>query len=138
MTAMKLRSVVTRRLVLLLSGLVACGIAGAIFVAPDAFYAGYGIDLGGDATLANELKAPAGVLLVSGLLMLAGVFRSALVVVSLATASTVYLAYGLSRVVSIAIDGIPHNAIVGAAVFELVVGAVCLAMLLQVRRISTI
>ena len=65
----------TTRVVLFFSGLIAVAIAVTILFAPDAFYAGYGIEVGGNATLANELKAPAGALLITGLLMFMGVFR---------------------------------------------------------------
>ena len=124
------------RTVLFLSGLIAVAIAGTILLAPDAFYAGYGIEVGGNATLANELKAPAGALLVAGLLMFAGAFRSAFAVMSLITATIVYLSYGLARVLSIAIDGLPHSGMVSAAGIEIVVGVVCLLTLLHVRRAS--
>ncbi len=50
------------RTFLLLSGLIAAAIAATIWIAPDAFYASYGIALGGDVNLINELKAPAGIL----------------------------------------------------------------------------
>ena len=124
----------TTRLVLLLSGLIAVAIAGTILTAPDAFYAGYGIQVGGNATLANELKAPAGALLVAGLLMFAGVFRSKFIVASLITATIVYLSYGMGRVLSIAIDGLPHSGMISAAGIEIVIGTVCLLTLLHVRR----
>ncbi len=127
----------TARLVLFGSGMVAIAIAVAILFAPAAFYAGYGINVTGDATLANELKAPAGALLVAGLMMFAGVFRCELAVISLTTAAVVYLSYGLSRVTSIAIDGVPHSGMVTAACVELVIGAICLLTLLQVRQINT-
>ena len=102
------------KLILLASALVAVGIAGTILFAPEVFYAGYGIEIGGDATLVNELKAPAGALLVAGLLMFAGVFRTELVKVSLTTASVVYLSYGLSRLLSMALDGLPNSGLVSA------------------------
>ena len=76
---------------LLASGLIAAGIAAMILFAPDAFYGRYGIDIGANISLANELKAPAGVLLLAGLLMIAGVFKSELTISSLATAAAVYL-----------------------------------------------
>ena len=78
--------VTARKLVLLLSGLVTGGIAVTIFSTPDAFYAAYGIELAGNTNLTNELKAPAGVLFVAGLLMLVGVFRARLTSVSLVAA----------------------------------------------------
>ena len=124
------------KLTLALSALVAVGFAGTILFAPEVFYAGYGIEVGGDATLVNELKAPAGALLVAGLLMFAGVFRTELVVVSLTTASVVYLSYGLSRLMSMAIDGLPHSSLVSAAGIELGIGAACLLALLRAREIN--
>ena len=110
---------------LLTSGLLAAGIAAIILFAPDAFYAGYGIDIGSNVNLTNELKAPAGVLLVAGLLMLTGVFRVKLAVLSLTIATVIYLSYGLSRLLSMAIDGVPNTALVMAAVLEIAVGVAC-------------
>jgi len=119
---------------LLTSGLLAAGIATAILFAPDAFYAGYGIDTGSNVSLANELKAPAGMLLITGLLMLAGVVRTELTVASLGTASLIYLSYGLSRLLSMAIDGIPHSGLVSAAVLELAIGLICLLVFTRHRK----
>ena len=127
----------TKRLVLFLSGFIAMAIAATILFAPEMFYAGYGIEVGDNPTLANELKAPAGTLLVAGLLMFAGAFRLQFAVVSLATATAVYLSYGLARVLSIVIDGLPHSGMVGAAGIELVVGGICLLTLLDARRKRT-
>ena len=124
---------VTRGL-LLASGLLAAGIAATIFVVPDAFYASYGIEIGRDVNLANEMKAPAGLLFLAGLAMLAGVFRAEHAVSSLTVAAVVFLSYGLSRSLSMALDGIPNAALAGAAAFEIAIGIVCLIDLLRIRR----
>ncbi len=121
---------------LLASGLIAAGIAATILFAPNAFYRDYGIDIGSNVSLANELKAPAGALLIAGLLMLAGVFRSEFAIPSLATATAIYLSYGLSRLLSMAIDGIPHSGLVGAAVVEIAIGVICFLDLTRHRRIK--
>ena len=126
------------KLTLLVSGLIAVGVAGTILLAPEVFYAGYGIEVEGDPTLVNELKAPAGALLAAGVLMFAGVFRTGLVTVSLTTASVVYLSYGLSRFLSMAMDGLPDGGLVSAAGLELGIGAACLLALLRARDIKTI
>lgn len=126
-------SVFVIRGMLLVSGLLATGVAVAIIVAPHPFYAGYGIDIGMNASLANELKAPAGTLLIAGLLMLVGVARFEFAATSLAIASVVYLSYGLSRLLSFAVDGVPHSALVSAAVLELALGAICLLDFVRVR-----
>ena len=116
------------------SGLLAAGIAATILLAPETFYIGYGIDVRSNINLANELKAPSGLLLIAGLLMLIGVFRSAFVVPSLAIATTIYLSYGASRLLSLMIDGVPGNALLGAAVVEIAVGLACFLGLAVLRR----
>ena len=122
--------------VLLASGLIATCIALMILLAPGAFYAGYGIDTSGDVNLVNELKAPAGALLLAGLFMMAGIFKPKLTVPSLAVAATVYLSYGLSRILSVAIDGVPHGGLVSAAVIELAIGVICITDLVLHRKKS--
>ena len=133
-TYMTSRTVATIRLVLFLSGIVASCIAAMILLAPDVFYASYGIELSNNTALANEVKAPAGALFLAGLIMFIGVFRSDFAVVSLATATGVYLSYGLARVASFVIDGLPHSGMIGAAGIELVVGTICLLTLLYERQ----
>jgi hypothetical protein len=129
----RLNSYLTKGL-LWISGLIATGIAATILFVPDAFYAGYGIDIGSDVSLANELKAPAGLLFMAGLMMLAGVFRAELTVASLGTAMLVYLSYGLSRLLSMVSDGIPHCGLLGAAILEIAIGVACLLVFLRHRR----
>ena len=125
-----LKSTIVRRLVLLASGLLAIGIASTILASPNTFYAAYGIELVGNTSLINELKAPAGVLFLAGLIMLVGVFRAGLTLAALITAAAIYLAYGLSRLLSIAVDGVPDSALVAAAGLEITIGAICALVLL--------
>ena len=56
--------------VLILSGLIASGIGGAIVFDPVIFYATYGIELAGNNSLFNEIRAPGGALLASGILIM--------------------------------------------------------------------
>jgi hypothetical protein len=66
--------------------------------------------------------------------MFAGALRLRYAVISLATAAAVYLSYGLGRVVSVALDGIPHSGMISAAAIEIGIGAVCFVALLRARR----
>jgi hypothetical protein len=122
---------------LLASGLLAAGIAATILFAPGAFYSGYGIDIGSNVNLTNELKAPAGVLLLAGSVMLAGVFRTRFAILSLAAATAIYLPYGSSRLLSMAIDGVPDIALVSAAILEITIGVACLFSLMRFRTRGT-
>lgn len=119
---------------LLVAGLVAIGIGGAILSMPEAFYANYGITLGPDANLMNEIRAPGGTLLGTGLLMLLGVFVPSLSLASLLVAATVYLSYGTSRLLSMIVDGVPDDGLVAASGLELAIGLLCLAALLRMRQ----
>lgn len=119
-----------------LSGLIAAGIAVAIWTVPAAFYGSYGIDLGGDVNLINELKAPAGVLFVAGVAILAGAVRRRFAPASMQVAALLYLSFGASRLASFATDGMPNDSIVSAAVLEVVIGAIAVFGLIARRKQS--
>lgn len=131
---MNLMRIYMTKSLLLASGLLAAGISTTILFVPHLFYSDYGFDITSNVSLANEMKAPMGILLAAGLFMLAGVFRSRIAGPALAVAALIYLSYGLSRLVSIAIDGVPHSGLVVAAVIELVIGALCLTEWLPRRN----
>lgn len=109
---------------LVLAGLTALAISLAILFAPTAFYGSYGIALGPDPSLLNELSAPALMLLLllSGGVMLAGVFREALSRPALILAVGLYGAYALSRGMNMALHGLPDSGLVMAALIELLIG----------------
>ena len=71
---------------LCLSGLTALTIGSFILFVPHPFYASYGITLGDDASLLSELRAPGAGLAGFGLLMLTGLWRRAMLPVSMAAA----------------------------------------------------
>lgn len=110
-----------------LSGLTALTIGAFILFAPHAFYANYGITLGGDANLLSELRAPGAGLAAFGLLMLLGVWRHAVLPIGMAVALAVFIAFPAGRLVGIAADGMPSGSVIGALVVELVIAALCLA-----------
>jgi len=120
--------------VLILSGLIASGIGGAIVFDPVIFYATYGIELAGNNSLFNEIRAPGGALLASGILIMLGAFVDKLTFTSVVVSTLIYLSYGLSRILSIAIDGMPAEGLVQAAVLEIVIGLVCVFVLVKYRE----
>ncbi len=116
---------ILEKIALGVSGLTAVGIGGMILATPHSFFASYGISLGNDASLLSELRAPAAGLAVFGILMLAGIWRAALVPVSAAVAMVVFVAFPAGRLLGLAFDGMPSGGIIGALVFELAVAALC-------------
>jgi hypothetical protein len=120
--------------VLILSGLIASGIGGTIVFDPVAFYATYGIELAGNINLFNEIRAPGGALLAGGILIMLGAFVDKLTFTSVVVSTLLYLSYGLSRILSMAIDGMPAEGLVQAAALEIVIGLVCVFVFVKYRE----
>ena len=116
-----------QKLMLGIAGTAAVGIGGMIVAVPRTFYATYGIDLGADPSLVNELRAPGANLAALGLIVFAGIFRPRLAPLSAMLAVTVFLAYAFGRMVSIIVDGMPAPGLVEAVFIELAIGGLCLA-----------
>ncbi|MEM9137996.1 MAG: DUF4345 domain-containing protein [Cyanobacteria bacterium P01_F01_bin.42] len=117
------------RVLLLFTGGIAVTIGGLVLYSPSDFYALSHIDFGGDVNLLNQVRASAGALFASGLVMLLGVFIPSLAFTSTVLATLIYLSYGLSRLAGIAIDGVPTSSLVWAAGIEVVLGVLGLLCL---------
>ncbi|GAA3075765.1 DUF4345 domain-containing protein [Streptosporangium carneum] len=122
------------RSILFVSGLVVIGIGAATLFAPVAFHEVNGIRLGDDVGLLSETRAAGGALLASGVLIALGAFVSRLAFTAAVVGTLLYLSYGLSRVLSIAVDGVPGSGLVLAAVVETVIGLACAFALVRHLR----
>ena len=124
------------RILLAVSGTTGLTIGLAILFRPHAFLASSGISLGTDASLLSEIRAPGGLLLLCSLVALGGAIRQTLMQTGLVFSALIYSTYGLSRLVSIVLDGMPSPSLQLAALIELVIGALSLFALLQHGKIS--
>ena len=111
---------------LCLSGLTALAIGTFILIAPHAFYASYGITLGNDASLLSELRAPGAGLAAFGLVMLRGIWRRAMIPISMTAALAVFLSFPAGRLVGLLVDGMPSGSVIGALLVEVAIAALCL------------
>lgn len=122
------------KVILFISGLIAASIGGAVLFMPTAFYAANGIELGGNVSLLNEIRASGGALLVVGILIISGCFITRLRFTAIVVSALLYLAYGLSRILSFVIDGIPSEGLVQAAGLEIFIGLVCVMVFVKHRE----
>ncbi len=122
-----------QRAILALGGLVGLGIGLAMLLIPDAFHGSAGIVLDGNASLMSEMRAFGGVLLALSLVVLLGAVISQLTFTAAVVASLVYLSYGLSRLLSMAMDGMPSEMLIGATALEILMGLACLGVLTSLR-----
>jgi hypothetical protein len=110
------------RPLLVFSGLLALAIGVWALLGPASFHATSGIELGSDPALLSEIRAPAGALAALGSLMVAGAFSRTLRGPATLVGATVYLSYGLARLVAFALDGNPGPSLLGATAIELLLG----------------
>ena len=121
------------RLFLVLSGAIAVLIGFMILFAPRAFFAVNGIDLGVDPNLMSEIRAPGGVLLAAGVVIICGAIIGSLFHAALLTVAVVFGMYAVSRLISIALDGLPSSSFISALGIELVVGVIAAALIVKHR-----
>lgn len=114
------------RTLLAVSGSMGLAIGTGILFLPHAFHATSGIALGTDPSLLSEMRAPGGLLILASLLALAGAVKRSLARTGLILSASVYGSYGLSRLISLAVDGTPSDSLLLAALIELVVAALSL------------
>ena len=125
------------RILLLLAGLTLFVIGAALLLVPHAFFAQNGITLGEDPSLLSEIRAPGGLLVVCAVVILRGVFWRDMMRQALLLAVMVYGAFGVSRLLAIALDGMPSESLLWSAGIELVLAALC-ALALHRRQTSTV
>lgn len=107
-----------------MAGLILTAIGGAILFTPHAFYGSNDIALGDNASLLSEIRAPGGLLLCSGLLIVASTFQNSLRHTALWLSVLVFGSFGLARLLSIALDGMPSSSIVAATLIEVLAALV--------------
>lgn len=117
--------------ILIIAGLIGVYVGVEILFFPISFYATSGIEIGDNVSLLNEIRAPGGALLISSVLIILGAFVSKLTFTSIVLATLLYLSYGLSRIVSMMVDGRPAEILVYVAVLEIIIGLICAFMLVK-------
>lgn len=121
------------KVLLFVTGLIGVGIGGAILFVPAEFHATSGMVIGSDENLLSEMRAAGGALLACALIVLLGAFISRLTFTALLLSTVLYLSYGASRLVGMAVDGLPSSNLMAVTVFELGVGMLC-ALALATRK----
>lgn len=120
---------------LIVSGLLAMAIGGAILFNPIGFHASSGVSLPVEINLLSEMRAPGGALLASGLIITLGALIRRLEFTAILLSALVYLSYGLSRLFSMYVDGMPAENLVIATALELVIGVACI-IYLSLRQVQ--
>lgn len=127
-------SIILPRLTLAMSGILLLVIGSAVLFNPASFATANGMALPDNPSYLSEYRAPGGMLTASGLFLLFAAVRTYYLRMGFALAALVYGSYGISRLVAVAVDGMPSAALTQAMVIELLVGAVCLTALFALNQ----
>ncbi|MCR9145142.1 MAG: DUF4345 domain-containing protein [bacterium] len=121
------------KIILCLAGGVAIAVGSGILFFPVAMYATNDIALGGAASLLSEVRGSGGAILAAGLLVVSGAFIARLRFSALLISTVLYLSYGASRLLSLALDGVPATGLLAVTALEIVIGGICLYALVRFR-----
>jgi hypothetical protein len=119
------------RVYLILAGIIGVALGTMILFAPVAFYASYDIAPAGQVNLLNELRSHGLALLLAGLFITTGALQPRLARAATMVATAVYLSYGVSRLIAVALDGLPSSSLLLAGGVEIAIGLVGLGLLLR-------
>lgn len=128
-----LRKSRTVTVILTVAGLAAILIGGTILFAPFPFFSSTGVELGDNPTLLSDIRGLGALLFFAGILIGLGGFVRALAFTAALTGAIAYLGYVIARVLSLALDGVPHSSILAALAAELVLGLACAFVLVRYR-----
>ena len=126
------------QIIVFISSLIALLIGGALLFTPISFEATANIVLPKDPSLLSEIRAYGGVIIASGVIIMRGVIKPAFMGVSLSICSIIYLSIGISRLVSLLVDGTPSDPIITATIVEFAIGFICTALLLKKRSTNKV
>lgn len=100
---------------------------------PHTLYAGNQVSLSHDPNILSEIRAPGGLILLSGLFLGLSLILPRLRTLALTTASLLYFGYGMGRVVSIILDGPPSALLLSAMAAEFILGLISISVLIACR-----
>ena len=121
---------------LIISGLLLTFIGGATLFMPVAIKASSGVDIGGNISVLNDIRASASLILCLAILIVSGAFVKKLSYTSSLVAFLLFSSLGLGRIISILLDGMPADAMVKATGLEMVLGIVGAILFAKYREID--
>ena len=101
---------------------------------PEKFTARNGIDITGNLSLFNDYRGLGGILLGNGIIILLGVMYHRMAFTSNVVAVVIYLSFGLGRIFSIGMDGMPAKGLMVASIVEIALGLLAVFALIKFRE----
>lgn len=120
---------IARLILLTFSGILLFVIGAMILLFPHSFYASNGVTLSNQASLLSEIRAPGALLIACAVILLLGVIRQNMMQSALILSAIVYGTFGVARLFSFVIDGMPASSLVAATFLEIIIGVLSLLLI---------
>lgn len=114
-----------------LSGVVITGVGLGLLFWPSDMHAAKGIALSGETGLLSETRAPGSFLLLVGMFVLASLLRPAWRQAALVATALINGGWAAGRMVSIALDGVPPQALLAAFFIEVTLAGLAILVIIQ-------
>jgi len=101
---------------------------------PISFFNFSGLLLSSDAGLLSEARGAGGAILGFGIIIFLGAFKKKLAYTSTITAMTLFLGFGIARIISLVVDGNPGSMIFQGIFSEFVFGFIALFLLIKYKE----
>lgn len=119
---------------LVIAALIGLYVGGSLVFFPAELQAQSDIILGDNVSHYSETRAPGAAILSVSIFIIIGIFRQGWRYISVLLTTLFFLSYGLGRLLSLLLDGMPAQGLFYAMIGELVIGAIALIILLKMDR----
>jgi len=119
---------------LILCAIIGIYVGGGLLFFPIQFQAQSHIVIGENISQLSETRAPGAAVFFTSIVILLGVFRARWMETSLLLSALFFLSYGLGRMLSLLMDGMPDQALFAAMIIELLIGLIALILLVRGKQ----
>ena len=131
-----MKNSILTKIILILGGLIGLYVGVGLVFFPVQLQAQSDIFINGNISHLSETRAPGTAILVASILILFGAFQAKWAQLSLFISTLFFLSYGLGRLISLALDGMPAEGLFIAMLAELFMGLLALIALIRTRRLE--
>ncbi len=119
---------------LIIAGLIGLLVGIGLAFFPVEMQAGYDIVINGNVSQLSETRAPGVAILSISIIILIGAFSASWKYIAVLLTAIVFLSYGVGRLFSLLLDGMPAQGLMVAMALELLIGIFALIALRALKR----
>lgn len=119
---------------LVFAGLVGLYVGGSLVFFPAELQAQSDIIIGNNPSHFSETRAPGTAILSASLLIIIGIFRKSWRYISILLVALFFLSYGIGRLLSLILDGMPAQGLFHAMIGELLIGTIAFILLYKMKK----